>query len=152
MHEPDYKHLIAFLKAMEFSTITRRVAEKSGIDASAVEADARSAAGHTSAPRHAGPRQKRRRSASQSPQAKRGTGRESARRPHPHRARHRAQRGGAHRQDRPLEKRMRAHADALKEWIARAHDSGVVAVDTETTSLDAMQAGLCGFSLAVAPV
>ena len=39
VHEPDYKHLIAFLKAMEFNTITRRVAEKSGIDASAVEAD-----------------------------------------------------------------------------------------------------------------
>ena len=41
VHEPDYKHLIAFLKAMEFNTITRRVAEKSGIDASAVEADAK---------------------------------------------------------------------------------------------------------------
>ena len=39
----------------------------------------------------------------------------------------------------------------LKEWIARAHEIGVVAVDTETTSLDAMQAHLCGFSLAVAP-
>ncbi len=36
----------------------------------------------------------------------------------------------------------------LKAWIARAHETGVVAVDTETTSLDAMQAGLCGFSLA----
>ena len=33
--------LVAFLKAMEFSTITRRVAEKTGIDASAVEADAK---------------------------------------------------------------------------------------------------------------
>ncbi len=41
VHEPDYKNLIAFLKAMEFSTITRRVAEKAGIDASAVEADAK---------------------------------------------------------------------------------------------------------------
>ncbi len=39
----------------------------------------------------------------------------------------------------------------LKEWIARAHEAGVLAIDTETTSLDAMQAGLCGFSLAVAP-
>jgi len=39
----------------------------------------------------------------------------------------------------------------LKEWIARAHETGVVAVDTETTSLDPMQAGLCGVSLAVAP-
>src|SRR5690242_6021253 len=39
VHAPDYKNLIAFLKAMEFTTITRRVAEKSGIDASAIEAD-----------------------------------------------------------------------------------------------------------------
>ncbi|MEJ2434895.1 MAG: 5'-3' exonuclease H3TH domain-containing protein, partial [Pseudolabrys sp.] len=38
VHEPDYKHLIAFLKAMEFTSITRRVAEKSGIDAGAIEA------------------------------------------------------------------------------------------------------------------
>src|ERR1017187_2455958 len=41
VHEPDYKHLIAFLKAMEFNTITRRVAEKSGIDAAAIDADAK---------------------------------------------------------------------------------------------------------------
>ena len=41
VHEPDYKHLIAFLKAMEFDTITRRVGEKSGIDASQIEADAK---------------------------------------------------------------------------------------------------------------
>ena len=45
VHEPDYKHLIAFLKAMEFSTITRRVAEKSGIDASKVEADGKADVG-----------------------------------------------------------------------------------------------------------
>src|SRR5512146_1689594 len=45
VHEPDYKHLIAFLKAMEFNTITRRVAEKSGIDASQIEADTKLSAG-----------------------------------------------------------------------------------------------------------
>ena len=39
MHEPDYKNLIAFLKAMEFNTITRRIAEKAGIDAAQIEAD-----------------------------------------------------------------------------------------------------------------
>ncbi len=39
----------------------------------------------------------------------------------------------------------------LKEWITRAREEGAVAVDTETTSLDAMQAGLCGFSLALSP-
>jgi len=41
VHAPDYKNLIAFLKAMEFTSITRRVAEKSGIDAAQVEADSK---------------------------------------------------------------------------------------------------------------
>ncbi len=41
--------------------------------------------------------------------------------------------------------------DRLNAWIARAHELGVVAVDTETTSLDPMTAELCGFSLALAP-
>src|SRR3954452_18568995 len=39
VHEPDYKLLIAFLRAMEFSTLVRRVAEFSGIDASQIEPD-----------------------------------------------------------------------------------------------------------------
>src|SRR6195256_1484243 len=39
VHEPDYKHLIAFLKAMEFSALTRRVAEFSGVEAGEIEAD-----------------------------------------------------------------------------------------------------------------
>ena len=34
----------------------------------------------------------------------------------------------------------------LKEWIARAYDAGVVAVDTETTSLDPMQPRICAAS------
>src|SRR6478735_9587872 len=36
VHEPDYKRLIAFLKKMEFSTLTQRVADASGIDATQV--------------------------------------------------------------------------------------------------------------------
>src|SRR4051794_20987475 len=40
VHEPDPRKLIAFLKAMEFSTLTRRVADYSQIDPSDVEADA----------------------------------------------------------------------------------------------------------------
>src|SRR5262249_61725960 len=39
VHEPDYKRLIAFLKAMEFATLTRRVAEVSGVDAGEIEPD-----------------------------------------------------------------------------------------------------------------
>ncbi len=38
----------------------------------------------------------------------------------------------------------------LDQWIADARDTGLVAFDTETTSLDAMQAELVGFSLAIA--
>jgi DNA polymerase-1 len=38
---------------------------------------------------------------------------------------------------------------ALKAWIAETQDVGVVAFDTETTSLDSMQAGLVGLSLSV---
>ncbi len=40
---------------------------------------------------------------------------------------------------------------ALDSWVARAHAAGMVCVDTETTSLDPMQARLCGISLAVKP-
>ncbi len=40
---------------------------------------------------------------------------------------------------------------ALKDWIDRAVAAGAVAVDTETTSLDAMRAELVGVSLALAP-
>ena len=39
----------------------------------------------------------------------------------------------------------------LKAWIVRAIEHGHVAIDTETNSLDPMQAMLCGFSLAVTP-
>ena len=40
---------------------------------------------------------------------------------------------------------------ALTEWIALAREAGYVAVDTETDSLDSMRANLVGVSLAVAP-
>ena len=38
VHEPDYKRLVSFLKAMEFNALTRRVAEFSGVDAAEIEA------------------------------------------------------------------------------------------------------------------
>src|SRR6476661_9231719 len=39
VHEPDARKLIAFLKAMEFSTLTRRVADYSQIDPADIEPD-----------------------------------------------------------------------------------------------------------------
>src|ERR1700730_15877338 len=51
VHEPDHKRLIAFLKAMEFSALTRRVAEFSSIDISEIEPDAKLAVrGKTASP------------------------------------------------------------------------------------------------------
>ena len=45
VREPDPKTLIAFFKGMEFNTLTQRVADKSGIDARQVSADAKFSAG-----------------------------------------------------------------------------------------------------------
>ena len=41
--------------------------------------------------------------------------------------------------------------DGLQAWIAEARTAGVVGLDTETDSLDALRAELVGFSLATAP-
>ena len=146
VHEPDYKHLIAFLKAMEFNTITRRVAEKSGIDASQIEADAKLASGALrspageggarSAPGEAGELDLQ--SAASPARPPGGTGASETGRPHPDLARRRARRSRAQAKiDRCKYECVRTLA-RLKEWIARAHETGVVAVDTETTSLDPM--------------
>ncbi len=45
---------------------------------------------------------------------------------------------------------VRSAAD-LEAWVARAYETGYVALDTETDSLDSMQANLVGVSLAVLP-
>ncbi len=153
VHEPDYKHLIAFLKAMEFNTITRRVAEKSGIDPSQVDADAKLSAGSppstltpASSPSASETKTKVTRAL---PLAGGGKQLIGALTPIAL-ATARSEAARAAKIDRSKYETVRA-LPRLEEWIARAHEAGVVAVDTETTSLDAMQAGLCGFSLAVAP-
>ncbi|PTV96075.1 DNA polymerase I [Rhodobacter aestuarii] len=46
---------------------------------------------------------------------------------------------------------MISDAETLEAWLAEARATGVVAVDTETTGLDEMQADLVGVSLATAP-
>jgi DNA polymerase-1 len=150
VHEPDYKNLIAFLKAMEFNTITRRVAEKAEIDASQVEADTKltsraSAKAEPSAPGFAGgdlfaPAQAK-------PSGKGGS--DSALTPISLAAA-RAEAARNQKIDGSRYECVRT-VDRLKAWIARAHETGMVAVDTETTSLDPMTAHLCGFSLSVAP-
>ncbi len=67
VHEPDARKLIAFLKAMEFSTLTRRVAEYSQIDPSDVEADGKNSSGTSGRSPAPLPRRRARRAATFSP-------------------------------------------------------------------------------------
>jgi DNA polymerase-1 len=169
VHQPDYRHLLAFLKAMEFQTLVRRVAEATGVDASEIDPDehvkvgaiplrrdaetalpAEPGAQPVPAPPSAlpltGGRMNRDRPAapgaaskagdfSGSPQALAEACATAARQDKVDRARYEIVRDLAR----------------LSDWVARARDLGVVAIDTETTTLDPMQATLCGVSLAVAP-
>ncbi|HRK25367.1 MAG TPA: 5'-3' exonuclease H3TH domain-containing protein, partial [Beijerinckiaceae bacterium] len=41
VHQPDPRRLVAFLKAMDFNTLTRRVGETFGLDPASIEPDAR---------------------------------------------------------------------------------------------------------------
>jgi len=149
VHEPDYKHLIAFLKAMEFTSITRRIAEKSGIDASQIEADASLAASAPPSPDTTALPAPKGKATTLQPG---GTGSAPAKGAMSPVAFATARIENARKAtfDRSRYECVRS-LERLNEWISRAHEAGVVAFDTETTSLDAMQVDLCGFSLAVAP-
>ena len=169
VHEPDYKRLIAFLKAMEFNSLMRRVAEYSGAEAGEIEAEARFA-GHipsgpsvpaaeipseTSAPGQG---------TSAAPQLPLGRPAQPA-----DLARKRGSDGPANFSAAPqalAAARMEAartakfdrskyeticSAERLNAWIARAREIGLVAIDVAAASLDPMQAELCGVALAVAP-
>jgi DNA polymerase-1 len=172
VHEPDYRKLIAFLKAMEFNTLTRRVAEAADIDAAQIEADARLAAGAAPSPvSELSPPPLWGRSASEAsreggkveadlfrsppspPLLPKGGGSastEQAALTPVSLAEARAKKIRAIPVDRSRYEIVRDLA-RLKAWIARAMEVGTIAIDTETNSLDPMQATLCGFSLATAP-
>src|SRR6266571_5083639 len=176
VHEPDHKLLIAFLKAMEFSTLTRRVAEFAAIDAGAIAADAR-LAGAQPAPSPLEGEDWGGRLQEKSPPSRRasrddlplkGGGDEASPAALPLKGGGEAQGktngaltpqtlaaarlDAAHRQkfDRSKYETVRS-LQRLRAWIERARDLGLLALDVETDSLDPMQAQLCGFSLAVAP-
>ncbi len=147
LDDTDGAALVAFLKAMEFNSLTRRVAETTGVEAAEIdptavavdeslrgpdldasdEATAKPAATETrNAPSEAG---------SMTPSALAEARRVEA---------------ANGKFDRSAYECVRDEA-RLREWVAMATEAGVVAVDTETTSLDPMQAELCGISLSVEP-
>jgi DNA polymerase-1 len=162
VHEPDSRKLIAFLKAMEFSTLTRRVAEYAQIDPSDVEADAGNksasapadvAAGSPATPPLGGEPDLFGKTSSNA-----GQWAGSAKSP-----KQAAENGGpqtpkALADARAAEARSAkfnraAYAtiktlDELQRRIARAFDIGQVALTVETSHADPMQAEICGISLA----
>ncbi len=125
--EPDAQVLIGFLKDMEFNTLTRRMAEALNADADAIEA-----AGDHAAEKPA---------ASQPEQADEKGGTPGAL--------------NTNLIDTPpldtTAYECVTTLDALDTWIAEATTAGLVALDTETTSLDPMSGRLVGISLATAP-
>jgi DNA polymerase-1 len=161
VHEPGYRKLVAFLKAMEFNTLTRRVAEAADIDAAQIEADARLAAGAIpplQAEGEVAPQEAPTRPPSAATLPLSGGGMKkndgegsitSVLTPISF-AEARARKIRSIPVDRSRYEIVRDLA-RLKAWIARAVEIGTVAIDTETNSLDPMQAALCGFSLAIAP-
>ncbi|MEN5084160.1 DNA polymerase I [Bosea sp. TWI1241] len=154
--QPDPARLIAFLKAMEFTTITKRAAETYEADVGAIDADP------TLAPGGARAAELKALYAEQEVAAPSGTAASAApaapEGPAPAEGWLRPADLVAARKDEALALKVDHAAYAclrtlpeLEDWIAQAREAGLVAIDTETNSLDAQQADLVGVSLAVAP-
>jgi len=154
VHEPDARRLIAFLKAMEFSTLTRRVAEYSEIDPSGIAPDERlKSTAAPVAPAITSPQTLPlgggtpdpavpATAAATAPAVPALTPQALAR------ARAEAARGLPFAPERYEVVRDSAR---LAHWIARAHDVGHLAFHLAASGPDAMQADICGIALAVAP-
>ena len=179
VHEPDARKLIAFLKAMEFSALTRRVAEYSQIDPADIEPDAGNKSGASVfAPLPLAEKvdESGNAAAGQSDAggdlfARGGTPSP----PSPASGRGSAP-GKGDRQDKAASLKgtpislaaARAEAarktpvdrgkyqtirklEELNAWIARARDVGYFAIEAKANSIDPMQAEMCGIALALAP-
>ena len=173
VQEPDARKLIAFLKAMEFSTLTRRVAEYSQIDPADVEPDA----GNKSGASVFGPLPGSAIEADATVQDGDlfATGKAPAP-PSSANGRGSAPNKAADKQDKAASLKgtpislAAARAEAarklpvdrskyqtirslgeLNAWIARVHDVGHFAIEAKANSIDPMQAEISGIALALAP-
>ena len=145
---PEAETLIGFLKGLEFTTLTTRLAKEIDVDANAIEASEVKPA--TS---RRGPDTSEDEELASSPgpvvaipdQVSLGINQTP---------KQLAQKRAAEAGNISIDSSAYETADttgALNTWIERAQASGIVAVDTETNSLDAVSADLVGISLATAP-
>jgi DNA polymerase I len=165
VHEPDARKLIAFLKAMEFSSLTRRVAEYSQIDPSAIEADAGNKngggasslplAGETGSQSESGGGSRPEQGAPTPPAPSKGTGDRndkaaSLKGTPVSLAAARAEAARKLPVDRGKYQTIRK-LDDLKAFLARAREAGQFAIEAKANSIDPMQSDICGIALALAP-
>lgn len=149
---PDATRTLAFLKAMQFSTLTRRVAEATDTDVTDIEPATFAIPGWDT-PDGKGRQVKDPASASEPAEtasASAGSGETGEGWTARSVAEAAAEAAKATKID-PSTYETVMDLDRLKAWVAEATELGHVAVDTETTSLNAMQADLVGVSLATAP-
>jgi DNA polymerase-1 len=158
----DPKQLIAFTKAMEFTSLTKRVAEACDVDANEIMPDPRLAPGGAGedalmAGRDPAIQEVRAdgRDGRLDPRVKPGgEGKKSN-------ALHeeltpatlvaaRAQEAKAVKCDRSRYETIN-DVKRLEAWLAKASESGILAIDTQTSGLDGMSADLVGVSIALAP-
>jgi DNA polymerase I len=179
VHEPDARKLIAFLKAMEFSTLTRRVSEYSQIDPADVAADGKNSSGNARvgtngdaplplplagevdgrSPAGGGLFPDQSAPTPPSPASGRGSAPNAGR-------------GRVQTNDKPWTPQALAAARAeaarktpvdrtryqtirglneLHDWIVRARETGRFAIEAKSSSDNPMQADICGIALALAP-
>jgi DNA polymerase-1 len=161
VHEPDARKLIAFLKAMEFSSLTRRVAEYSQVDPTDVEADAGNKSGASNSASSPAPAKAKSADASgdlftreaRAP-GKSGGGKEdksaSLKGTPVSLAAARAEAARKTPVDRSKYQTIRS-LEQLRAWIARVPDVGHFVIEAKANSIDPMQAEICGIALALGP-
>ena len=154
LHQPEGKSLVAFLKAMEFSTITKRAAETYDVDAAEIEPDPELVGA-------GGWRGRNGESVERPPEpvtpAPEGASALMPAAPGAPLALSPAALAAARITEAAASQITRDRyetvvtMDRLEAWIAECFETGVFAIDTETSSLDAMQCDLIGVSIATAP-
>jgi len=152
VHEPDPRKLIAFLKAMEFSTLTRRVADYSQVNPSDIEPDATLACNGEAAAQPAAetPGKEPGKAVPTPVQAGREDKAASLKGSPFLLAHARAEAARKTKIDRTQYQTI-GTSDQLHAFIARIYDAGHVAIEVKTTSEDPMQAEICGIALSLGP-
>lgn len=145
LQQPDAPKLIAFLKTMEFTTLTRRVGEATGTDVAEI-APAPVVVDMTDV--HGPDVGAGEKPAEEAPASAKITTAKGYTPSALANARAQAATGAKIDHARSASIRDRATLDA---WIAEAFETGIVAFRTETTSLDPMRAEPVGFALATKP-